>query len=132
MRFHSISRCIYVWIPVFFRVFFPTSPRTKFHLHQAIKMLASRLALLSSHLSDFRLRSRCADGSAVFMFPYHRCSDYASTSLPYVLSSPVDTPGDPGMYCMTLTYKGDVSNPSDCYDVLSNQGGTSLIMGVSE
>ena len=66
------------------------------------------------------------------VFPYHRCSDYASTSLPYVLSSPVDTPGDPGMYCMTLTYKGDVSNPSDCYDVLSNQGGTSLIMGVSE
>ena len=39
---------------------------------------------------------------------------------------------EPGLYCMTLTFKGPVSNPSTCYNILSNQGGTRLTMGVRE
>ena len=63
-------------------------------------------------------------------FPFHRCSDYASSSLPYELSQPVET--TPGMYCMTITFKGPIADPSTCYNVLSSVGGTRLTMGVRE
>ena len=81
--------------------------------------------ILQSHLIFIPARPARAD-----VFPYHRCADYDSNSLPYTLSPPVET--TPGLYCMTLTYNGDVSSPSECYNILSSQGGTSLIMGVSE
>ena len=63
-------------------------------------------------------------------FPYHRCSDYASSSLPYELTVPVEK--EPGLYCMTISFKGPVANPSTCYNVLSTQGATRLIIGVRE
>ena len=70
-----------------------------------------------------------ADNSPAPQFPYHRCSDYASTSLPYELSTPVEVDG---AYCVTLTYKGPVANPSTCYNVLSTQGGNRLTIGICE
>ena len=62
-------------------------------------------------------------------FPYHRCSDYNSSSLPYELSTPVEVDG---AYCVTLTYKGPVSNPSTCYNVLATQGGSRIVLGIGE
>ena len=63
-------------------------------------------------------------------FPYHRCTDYRSSSLPYELSVPVEK--ESGLYCMTLTFKGPIANPSTCYSLLSTQGASRLIIGVRE
>ncbi|GAX74583.1 hypothetical protein CEUSTIGMA_g2032.t1, partial [Chlamydomonas eustigma] len=67
--------------------------------------------------------------SAAKTFPYHRCSDYNASSLPYDLTKPVET--SPGLYCMTLSFRGYPTNPSTCYNVLTTYGATRLIMGVS-
>ena len=63
-------------------------------------------------------------------FPYHRCGDYASSSLPYELSAPVDDQN--GMYCMTITWKGFMPGSSSCYNTLSTVGATRLTIGVGE
>lgn len=59
----------------------------------------------------------------------HRSMDYASTSLPYELSLPVERPA--GLYCMTLTFKGFLPGASTCYNLLSTAGGY-LTMDVRE
>eukprot|EP00955_Chlamydomonas_euryale_P009320 100004-Chlamydomonas_euryale.AAC.3 len=60
-------------------------------------------------------------------FPYHRCTDYRNSSLPYNLSPPVET--SPGLYCMTFTYIGPSTAPSDCYSLLE-QRVTHITIGV--
>ena len=63
-------------------------------------------------------------------FPFHRCSDYSTKSLPYGLTKPVETA--PGLYCMTLSYLGPSPNATTCYDILSTSGATRLTIGVGE
>ncbi|KAG1657027.1 hypothetical protein FOA52_004114 [Chlamydomonas sp. UWO 241] len=62
------------------------------------------------HLPD--LAAQAAEPS----FPYHRCSDYLNSSLPYNLSPPVEKA--PGLYCMTMVYLGGALAPSTCYNKL--------------
>jgi hypothetical protein len=62
-------------------------------------------------------------------FPFHRCSDYSNSSLPYVFSEPVEK--QPGLYCMVMTYIGPKDDKSICYGNLENSL-TTITLGVSE
>ena len=59
-----------------------------------------------------------------------RCYDFASTSLPYELSLPVEKSA--GLYCMIITFKGFLSGASVCYNMLSTTGGEYLTIGIRE
>ena len=92
------------------------------------RLMAALLAACSLLSSSTIFASAAA--AATPSFPFHRCSDYAATSLPYELTVPVER--QHGTYCMNFTYKGMVSNPSTCYSILSTLGGSRLTLGVGE
>lgn len=99
----------------------------------AFRSLAAPAIASAADLSPSALAALLNTSNITDIFPYHRCSDYSNSSLPYHLSAPTTTVQKAGgaLYCMNFTYSGPVGNASACYQQLSTAA-TWMAFGVSE